>query len=101
MQLIWADPADACQPLKNADDTDGKFVLVKRGGCAFTDKGHNVDLAGGGAAIVINNAPNIVQMAQGDVKDYYVTTPTLMVSNAVRRTVAPCSVHVLVSTRSE
>lgn len=81
-QLIWADPADACQPLKNADDTDGKFVLVKRGGCAFTDKGHNVDLAGGGAAIVINNAPNIVQMAQGDVKDYYVTTPTLMVSNA-------------------
>ena len=82
-ELVWADPVDACGPLKNAAETDGKFVLAKRGGCAFTDKGHNIDVAGGAAAIVINNAANIVQMAQGDVKDYYVTTPTVMVSNSV------------------
>lgn len=81
-ELVWADPADACGPLKNAAETKDKFVLTKRGGCAFTDKGHNVDEAGGAAAIVINNAANVVQMAQGDIKDYYVTTPTVMISNA-------------------
>jgi hypothetical protein len=81
-ELVWADPQDACTPLNNADDVVDKFVLTKRGGCAFTEKGHNIDAASGAASIVINNAANIVQMAQGDVKDYYVTVPTVMISNS-------------------
>ena len=85
-ELVWANPIDACGPLINAEEADGKFVLTKRGGCPFTDKGHHIDAAGGAAAIVINNAANIVQMAQGDVKDYFVTTPSVMISNAVRST---------------
>lgn len=80
-EIVWADPVNACAPLKNADSTKGKFVLAKRGGCAFTDKALFVEKAGGMGAIVINNAGNLVQMAKGDVPDWQVTIPTAMITN--------------------
>lgn len=78
-ELVWADPQDACKPLKN--NYLGKFVLAKRGGCPFTQKAENIELAGGFGAVVINNAPVLVQMAKGDVPDYKVTIPTVMVTS--------------------
>ena len=36
--IVLADPPQACEELKNAEAAQGKFVLVRRGGCMFADK---------------------------------------------------------------
>jgi len=79
-QIALADPFNACTPLKG-DKYEGKFVLAKRGGCPFTNKAKIIEDAGGYAAIVMNNAPVLVQMAKGGVADDLVTIPSGMVTS--------------------
>merc|ERR1712187_59783 len=72
---------DACAPLQGDQDYNSKFVLSKRGGCPFTKRQKNIEDAGGYAALVSNNAPVVVQMARGDIPEYLVTIPSVMVTS--------------------
>ena len=58
-----------CEPLTNAEDVRGKVVLVWRGGCAFTQKAHEVEAAGGRAVVVVNSKDVLLTMAEGEILD--------------------------------
>ncbi|KQY64559.1 hypothetical protein ASD30_06465 [Nocardioides sp. Root140] len=47
---------DGCSSLTNAADVSGKFALVYRGTCAFTQKAQNA-LDAGAAGVIIGNSP--------------------------------------------
>ncbi|KRF11425.1 hypothetical protein ASG90_16880 [Nocardioides sp. Soil797] len=47
---------DACTPLTNAAEVEGKFALVYRGTCAFTIKAQNA-LDAGATGVIIGNSP--------------------------------------------
>jgi len=54
----------------------GTIALIKRGGCAFSDKVWNAQEAGATAAIIYNNAGDeIINMAQGSHEDDTFTIP--------------------------
>ncbi|RMB58586.1 T9SS C-terminal target domain-containing protein [Dokdonia sinensis] len=74
------DENDACDPLTNAADLDGKIAVVKRGECNFTIKVKAAQDAGAIAAIVINNVANPVINLGGN--DATVTIPSGMISQS-------------------
>ncbi len=49
---------DACSPLTNAAEVNGKIALADRGNCTFVIKAANVQAAGAIGLIVINNEDN-------------------------------------------
>jgi len=52
---------DACEPLVNANETDGRVALIERGGCEFQVKIANAEDAGAVAVVVYDNSgPPIV-----------------------------------------
>ncbi len=74
------DENDACDPLLNGEDLDGKIAVVRRGECNFTIKVKAAQDAGAIAAIVINNVASPVINLGGD--DPTVTIPSGMISLA-------------------
>lgn len=52
-ELVFANPFDACTSLLNAEETNGKIVIARRGDCMFVTKTKNIEVAGGLAALVI------------------------------------------------
>lgn len=71
--------SDACQPLVNDDDVDGKIAFIQRGGCGFDVKVANAEDAGAIAALVYNIAGDpIVMNSSGGTADI----PALMVGQA-------------------
>jgi len=81
--LISAEPLNACGgTLKNAADVKGKAVLLQRGGCPFVDKARAVSEAGGYAAIMVNNKPNLLRMdSLKRYEAYDITTAMMMVGS--------------------
>jgi hypothetical protein len=83
VQLV--DQADgrglACTALTpaNAAKVAGKVVLVDRGSCAFTQKVKNVQLAGGRAVIVADNAPGSPPFALAGA-DPTITIPSVRIT---------------------
>jgi subtilisin family serine protease len=70
---------DACQPLDNASDVDGKIAFIERGGCDFDVKVRNAEDAGAVAALVFNIAgPPVVMIGDSDSVDI----PALMIGGA-------------------
>ncbi|GFR44316.1 hypothetical protein Agub_g5528, partial [Astrephomene gubernaculifera] len=53
--LLAGAPQDACTPLTNAGSVSGRVVLVKRGGCYFSDKMRNAVAAGAVGVLVYND----------------------------------------------
>ena len=53
--VVSAEPLDACTPLTNAADMDGKIALVIRGACAFSEKYNQAAAAGASAIVVFND----------------------------------------------
>lgn len=53
--MIYADPSDACSPLKNYQDVEDEVVLIERGECAFIDKILNAQYAGARMAIITDS----------------------------------------------
>ncbi|XP_043278333.1 ER degradation-enhancing alpha-mannosidase-like protein 3 [Venturia canescens] len=51
----FADPAEACQDLTNAEALAGKIVMVMRGNCMFVEKARRIQKAGAIAGIVLDN----------------------------------------------
>jgi PA domain len=47
----------ACTQLSNGAAVAGAHVLVKRGGCTFAHKAHNIDEFGGVSMILVDDGP--------------------------------------------
>jgi hypothetical protein len=63
----------------NTNTNENIGIIVKRGNCAFGEKGKNIEQAGAQLAIVINNQPNNVVL--GMIGAQTVNIPTIMVGN--------------------
>jgi subtilisin family serine protease len=72
-------PRDACAPLVNAAEMDGRIALIERGGCEFQVKLENAERAGAIAAVVYNNN-GLPIMMNGDAGS--VDIPAVMVGSA-------------------
>ena len=70
---------DACQPLVNDTDIDGKIAFIERGGCDFDVKIENAEDAGAIAVVVFNIAGDpIVMTGDGDT----IEIPAVMIGSA-------------------
>lgn len=73
----------ACTALDaaNADAVSGKIALIDRGGCPFTVKVKNAQLAGAKAVVIADNSPSLPPQPLAGI-DPSVTIPSLRVSQA-------------------
>lgn len=71
---------DACQPIVNTAEMNGKIALVLRGNCTFESKVENCQAAGATAVIVINNVANAPISMGGSTGGAVI--PAVMVSQA-------------------
>lgn len=51
-------PFDACTPIENKQDVEGKFAISQRGQCTFAQKVRNMQKAGVTLAIILDNVPD-------------------------------------------
>jgi extracellular elastinolytic metalloproteinase len=72
------DVNDACDPIDNAGDLDGKIAVLRRGECTFVIKVKAAQDAGAIAVIVINNVPGPIINLGGT--DGTITIPSGMIS---------------------
>lgn len=72
------DVNDACDPIDNASDIDGKIAVIRRGECTFVIKVKAAQDAGAIAVIVINNVPGPIINLGGS--DGSITIPSGMMS---------------------
>ena len=70
---------DACQPLTNAAEMDGRIALIERGSCEFQVKISNAEDAGAIAVVVYDDSGAPIVM-NGDTGS--VGIPAVMISNA-------------------
>lgn len=75
--------SDACEAI--VSDVAGKIALIDRGGCTFTSKVLNAQLAGAVGAIVANNAASGLAPMGGS--DPNVTIPSVGVTQATGNTI--------------
>ena len=54
-KLVYTDPPQACEDLKNAGAVKGHIALIDRGVCFFLDKVKRAKEAGARAVVVVNN----------------------------------------------
>ena len=76
--VVYAIPNDGCLAFNNAAAIAGKIALIDRGGCNFTVKVKNAQLAGAIGAIIVNNAPGPPAGMSGE--DATINIPALMIS---------------------
>jgi subtilisin family serine protease len=71
---------DACEPVQNGDDLDGRIALIERGGCEFTVKLMHAEEAGAIGVVVYNNTSDDPTVMNGDVGS--VDIPAVMIGAA-------------------
>ncbi len=69
---------DACEPLVNDDEIDGKVAFIQRGGCTFDVKVENAEDAGAIAALIFNVAGDPIVMTGSNESGI----PALMIGQA-------------------
>ncbi|HXI13935.1 MAG TPA: PA domain-containing protein [Thermoanaerobaculia bacterium] len=69
---------DACSVLINPSEVSGKIALIDRGGCNFTDKTKNAQIAGAKAVVIIDAVDGPPQDVSGT--DPSITIPTVQLS---------------------
>lgn len=75
------DPNDACDPILNGVDINGKIAVLRRGSCEFGFKALAAQNEGAVAVVVVNNQPgDPIVMGGGAVGDQ-VTIPVVMISD--------------------
>lgn len=72
------DSYDACDPLTNGNDLNGKIAVVQRGSCDFTSKVSKAQANGALAVIVVNNVEG-EPIVMGGV-DEGINIPSIMIS---------------------
>jgi hypothetical protein len=73
---------DGCEA--PTESVEGKFTIVLRGTCSFNDKAIVAQKAGALGIIVVNNAPGLLRMPPGVLKqkkNFDVTIPAVMITN--------------------
>ena len=77
-RVVYADPPQACEDLKNADAIAGNIAMIDRGVCFFLDKIQRAEDAGAVAVLVVNNegGPPIAMGTPGGTVDI----PAMMIS---------------------
>ena len=76
-----ADPNDACDPITNGGDLNGKIAVIRRGECEFGFKALAAENEGALAVIMVNNVPgDPIIMAPG-ANGGSVTIPLFMLSD--------------------
>lgn len=81
VNIIKADPYEACGTLNNAGAISGNIALIKRGNCEFGQKAYQAQQAGAVAVIIVNQFPGPpVGMGAGS-QGVNVTIPVIMVSD--------------------
>ncbi|MDP6921702.1 MAG: hypothetical protein QGH06_01895, partial [Lutibacter sp.] len=83
-ELVLADDGtaastEACNPLINSAEVNGKIAVIKRGNCTFVSKVKNAQDAGAIAVLVINNVVGPPISMGGE--DTTITIPAIMVSD--------------------
>jgi subtilisin family serine protease len=73
-------PRDACEPLTNSADMDGRIALIERGSCEFQVKIANAEAAGAIAVVVYNDSDDPPIVMNGDTGS--VGIPAVMIGNA-------------------
>lgn len=81
IDIIKADPYDACGALVNASAMAGKIALIKRGTCEFGAKALNAQNAGAIAVIIVNHSPGPAVGMGAGAQGANVTIPVIMVSD--------------------
>ncbi len=76
------DPYDACEDAVNAEEMDGKIVVIRRGSCEFGCKVELAQNAGAVAVIVVNNVAGEPIPMGGGVCGVNVTIPSIMINMA-------------------
>jgi hypothetical protein len=71
---------DACEPLTNANELDGRVALVERGFCEFQVKIENAEAAGAVAVVVYNDSDDPIIVMNGDTDS--VGIPAVMITRA-------------------
>lgn len=56
--VAYVTPIDACSPIENKNEVEGKFGIAKRGQCTFAQKVRNMQTAGVTLAIILDNVPD-------------------------------------------
>ncbi|MEZ4858077.1 MAG: PA domain-containing protein [Flavobacteriaceae bacterium] len=75
------DANDACDPILNGADLNGKIAVLRRGSCEFGFKALAAQNEGAVAVVVVNNQPgDPIEMGGGAVGDQ-VTIPVVMISD--------------------
>lgn len=83
-------PLDACTPIENKKDVEGKFGIAKRGQCTFAQKVRNMQAAGVTLAIILDNIPDSTHEStalfamSGDGKDDIVIPAVFLFSQEGR-----------------
>jgi hypothetical protein len=72
--------SDACQPLVNAGELDGRIALIERGGCEFEVKLERAEQAGAIGAVVYNDSLDLPIVMNGDADR--VGIPAVMIDTA-------------------
>lgn len=81
VEIVKADPYEACGVLTNGSAINGKIALIKRGNCEFGAKALAAQNAGAVAVIIVNHSPGPpVGMGAGALGSQ-VNIPVIMVSD--------------------
>eukprot|EP00730_Choanoeca_flexa_P010699 TRINITY_DN204_c0_g1_i1.p1 TRINITY_DN204_c0_g1~~TRINITY_DN204_c0_g1_i1.p1 ORF type:complete len:183 (+),score=22.97 TRINITY_DN204_c0_g1_i1:75-623(+) len=85
VDMLHAEPDDACTDLTNGDELFGKVALIARGTCSFAEKAYRAQEAGALTAIVYDNDPSndqhwIDMIVEG--LDFIVEIPSLFMLGA-------------------
>lgn len=77
-----ASPSEACGPLVNASQMQGRIAVVTRGTCAFSIKSHNAENAGAIATLILNNRAETPgdPLPTAASEDFTLRKPTLTVA---------------------
>lgn len=81
VDIVKADPYEACGVLANATALQNKVALVKRGNCEFGAKAKQAENAGAIAVIIVNNIPGPPVGMGAGAQGASVNIPVIMVSD--------------------
>ena len=74
--------SDACSPLINTSEVDGKIVMIDRGTCEFGSKSLRAEQAGAVGVIICNSLSNGTVLMGGGADGINVTIPVLSLSRS-------------------
>ncbi|HEY9176852.1 MAG TPA: PA domain-containing protein [Flavipsychrobacter sp.] len=81
VNIVKADPYEACGTLTNASAISGNIALIKRGNCEFGAKAEEAQNAGAVAVIIVNHLPGPPVGMGAGARGGNVTIPVIMVSD--------------------